>query len=100
MNKHSLADAGPLLLKIELDGGRVYLDDSGNLFALPTDMTILDRFVDALNASGAHTDSSPLPLICAMSMAETAIAHLGRGRILNPPKYTAADWHVPPDAAA
>ena len=31
-------------------------------------------------------------------MAETAIAHLGRGRIVNPPKYTARDWSVPAGA--
>ena len=83
------------LLVIELDGGRVYFDDDRNLFALPEHAAILDRFVDALNASGAHTDSAPLPLISAMSMAATAIAYLGRGRmIVNPPKYTARDWSV------
>ena len=54
----------------------------------------------ALNASGAQTDYAPLPLISAMNMAETAIAHLGRGRIVNPPKYTARDWDVPAGADA
>ena len=99
MNSLTLAEVG-LLLVIELDGGRVYLDDDGNLFALPEDAAIRDRLVDALNASGAVTDYAPLPLISAMDMdmATTAIAHLGRGRILNPPQYTAADWHVPADA--
>ena len=48
---------------IELDGGRVYLDDSGNLFALPAHAAIRDRFVDALNASGAPTGCAPLPLL-------------------------------------
>ena len=33
-NSRPRAEAG-LLLVIELDGGRVYLDDDGNLFALP-----------------------------------------------------------------
>ena len=100
MNSLTIEEVGPSLLVIELDGGRVYLDDSGNLFALPKDTAILYRFVDALNASGAKTDYAPLPLISAMSMATTAIAHLGRGRMVNPPKYTAADWHVPADADA
>ena len=45
---------GHLLLVIELDGGRVYLDDGGNLFALPAHAAIRDRFLDALNASGAQ----------------------------------------------
>ena len=81
---------------IELDGGRVYLDDSGNLFALPAHAAIRDRFVDALNASGASPGSSlPLPLLHANLIAEMAIAHLGRGRVVNRPKYTARDWHVP-----
>ena len=93
------ADAAPLLV-LEFDGGRVYLDDDGNLFALPEHAAVRDRLVDALNASGAHTDYAPLPLISAMSMAETAIAHLGRGRIVNPPKYTARDWSVPAGAHA
>ena len=79
-------------------GGRVYLDDSGNLFALPAHAAIRDRLVDALNASGARPGSPPLPLLDANLMAETAIAYLGRGRIVNPPKYTAADWHVPAGA--
>ncbi len=93
------AEVGTLLI-IELDGGRVYLDDAGNLFALPTHAAIRDRFVDALNASGAHTDYAPLPLLSANLMAETAIAHLGRGRIVNPPTYTASDWDVPAGAEA
>ena len=91
------ADAAPLLV-LEFDGGRVYLDDDGNLFALPAHAAILDRLVDALNASGAHTDYAPLPLLSAMQMAETAIAYLGRGRIVNPPNYTARDWSVPAGA--
>ena len=93
------AEVGSLLV-IELDGGRVYLDDDGNLFALPEHAAIRDRLVDALNASGAHTDSAPLPLISANLMAETAIAYLGRGRIVNPPKYTARDWDVPAGSTA
>ena len=91
---------GGAWLVLELDGGRVYLDDGGNLFALPAHAAIRDRLVDALNASGAQTDSAPLPLISAMSMAETAIAHLGRGRVVNPPKYTARDWDVPAGSVA
>ena len=91
------ADVGSLLV-IELDGGRVYLDDSGNLFALAEHAAIRDRFIDALNASGAHTGCPPLPLLAANLMAETAIAHLGRGRVVNPPKYTARDWSVPAGA--
>ena len=91
---------GAAWLAIDLDGGRVYLDDSGNLFALAAHAAIRDRLVDALNASGAHTDYAPLPLISAMSMAQTAIAYLGRGRIVNPPKYTARDWSVPAGAHA
>ena len=83
---------------IELDGGRVYLDDDGNLFALPAHAAIRDRLVAALTASGARPGSPPLPLLYAMQMAETAIAHLGRGRIVNPPKYTARDWSVPAGA--
>ena len=93
------ADGGCWLV-IELDGGRVYLDDAGNLFALPAHAAIRDRFVDALNASGARTGCPPLPLLTANLMAETAIAHLGRGRIVNPPKYTARDWDVPPGSCA
>ena len=87
-------------LVLELDGGRVYLDDGGELFALPAHAAIRDRLVDALNASGAQTGCPPLPLLYANLMAETAIAHLGRGRIVNPPKYTAADWHVPAGSEA
>ena len=44
--------------------------------------------------------SPPLPLLYVNLMAETAIAYLGRGRIVNPPKYTARDWHVPAGAHA
>ena len=44
--------------------------------------------------------SPPLSLLYANLMAETAIAHLGRGRIVNPPTYTARDWDVPADADA
>ena len=99
MNSVPLAEVG-VLLGIELDGGRVYLDDSGNLFALAEHAAIRDRFIDALNASGAHTGCPPLPLLAANLMAETAIAHLGRGRIVNPPKYTAGDWSVPAGADA
>ena len=97
MNSVPLAEVG-VLLGIELDGGRVYLDDSGNLFALAEHAAIRDRFIDALNASGAHTGCPPLPLLAANLMAETAIAHLGRGRVVNPPKYTARDWSVPAGA--
>ena len=43
---------------------------------------------------------SPLPLLGAMSAAEAVIKYFGRGRIPNPPRYTAADWHVPADAEA
>ena len=35
MNSLTLAEA-PNLLVIELDGGRVYLNDGGDLFALPS----------------------------------------------------------------
>ena len=59
-----------------------------------------NALVDALNASGAHTDYAPLPLISANRMAETAITHLGRGRIVNPPTYTARDWDVPAGSEA
>ena len=96
-NSPSRANGGAWLA-IELDGGRVYLDDAGELFALPAHAAIRDRFVDALNASGASTDFAPLPLLSAMTMARAAIAHLGRGRIVNPPKYTARDWDVPAGA--
>ena len=99
MNTVPLAEVGTLLV-IELDGGRVYLDDDGNLFALPAHAAIRDRFVDALIASGARPGCPPLPLLYAMSMAETVIAHLGRGRIVNPPKYTARDWEVPAGSVA
>ena len=99
-NSLSLAEVGSLLV-IELDGGRVYLADDGNLFALPAHAAIRDRPVDALNASGASPGSSlPLPLLSANLMAETAIAYLGRGRLVNPPKYTARDWYVPPGSTA
>ena len=98
-NALTLAEA-PNLLVIELDGGRVYLNDSANLFSLPEHAAIRDRFMDALNASGARPGSPPLPLLYAMSMAETAIAHMGRGRIVNPPTYTAGDWAVPAGAHA
>lgn len=95
-----LAEVGSLLV-IELDGGRVYLDDGGELFTLPAHAAIRDRFLAALNASGASPGSSlPLPLLTANLMAETAIAYLGRGRIVNPPKYTARDWDVPAGAHA
>ena len=99
MNSLTLAEA-PNLLVIELDGGRVYLNDGGDLFALPEHAAIRDRFIDALNASGARTGCPPLPLLSAMTMARTAIAHMGRGRIVNPPKYTAGDWAVPAGAHA
>ena len=56
--------------------------------------------MDALNASGARPDSPPLPLLTANLMAETAIDHLGRGRIVNPPTYTARDWDVPAGSVA
>ena len=57
--------------------------------------------MDALNASGASPGSAlPLPLLHATLIAEMAIAHLGRGRIVNPPKYTARDWDVPPGSCA
>ena len=82
-NSLSLAEVGSLLV-LELDGGRVYLNDGGELFALPEHAAIRDRLVDALNASGARPGSPPLPLLYAMRMAETAIAYLGRGRIVNP----------------
>ena len=98
-NAPSHAHGGTWLV-IELDGGRVYLDDAGNLFALAAHAAIRDRFVDALNASGARPGSPPLPLLYANLMAETAIAHLGRGRIVNPPKYTARDWDVPAGSVA
>ena len=91
---------GATWLVIELDGGRVYLDDGGNLFALAEHAEIRDRFVDALNASGARPGCPPLPLLYAMSMATTAIAYLGRGRIVNPPTYTARDWDVPAGSVA
>ena len=100
MNSRTVAAKTGALLAIEFDGGRVYLDDDGNLFALPEHAAVMDRFVDALNASGAHTDAAPLPLISAMQMAEPAIAHLGRGRIVNPPTYTDRDWSVPAGANA
>ena len=95
-----LSTQGGAWLAIDLDGGRVYLDDDGNLFARAAHAAIRDRFVDALNASGARPGSPPLPLLYAMSMAETTIAYLGRGRIVNPPKYTAGDWAVPAGAHA
>ena len=99
-NSPSRAHGGTWLV-IELDGGRVYLNDGGELFALPAHAAIRDRLVDALNASGASPGSSlPLPLLHANLMAETAIAHLGRGRIVNPPKYTARDWDVPAGSVA
>ena len=99
-NAPSHAHGGTWLV-IELDGGRVYLDDSGNLFALAAHAAIRDRFVDALNASGASPGSSlPLPLLHANLIAEMAIAHLGRGRVVNPPKYTARDWDVPAGSVA
>ena len=99
-NSPSRADGGTWLV-IELDGGRIYLDDAGELFALPEHAAIRDRFVDALNASGASPGSSlPLPLLHATLIAEMAIAHLGRGRIVNPPTYTARDWDVPAGSVA
>ena len=85
-------------LEIELDGVRVYLNDVGDLFSRAKDAAIRDRFLDALYASGAQTGFAPLPLLSAMTMARTAIAHLGRGRIVNPPKYTASDWEFPAGA--
>ena len=94
-----LSKVGSVLV-IELDGGRVYLDDDGNLLSLPEDAAIRDRFLDALNATGAEADYAPLPLLSANLMARAAIAHLGRGRIVNPPKYTARDWKVPAGAHA
>ena len=98
-NSRPRSEGGSWLV-LELDGGRVYLNDGGDLFALPVHAQVRDRLVAALNASGAQTDYAPLPLLSAMTMAETAIAHLGRGRIVNPPQYTAADWHVPAGADA
>ena len=91
---------GGAWLVIELDGGRVYLNDGGELFALPAHAAIRDRLVDAMNVSGADSDYAPLPLLSAMHIAHTALAHLGRGRIVNPPKYTARDWHVPAGSVA
>ena len=94
-NTRPISTTGGSWLEIELDGGRVYLNDSCDLFALAKDAAIRDRFLDALAATGAGPGCPPLPLLSAMSTAETAIAHLGRGRIVNPPKYTARDWDFP-----
>ena len=99
-NKRPISSTGGSWLEIELDGGRVYLNDSGNLFARAKDVAIRDRFLDALYASGAQTDFAPLPLLSANLMARDAIAYLGRGRIVNPPKYTARDWKIPAGANA
>ena len=63
-NSPSRAHGGAWLV-IELDGGRVYLNDGGELFALPAHAAIRDRLVDALNASGARPGSPPLPLLYA-----------------------------------
>ena len=73
---------------------------SMNLRSLAGVGSLLIIELDALNASGASTDYAPLPLLSANLMAETAIACLGRGRLVNPPKYTARDWYVPPDSTA
>ena len=40
MNLLTVAAEVGSLLEVELDGGRVYLDDAGNLFALPEDAAI------------------------------------------------------------
>ena len=88
---------------IELDGGRVYLDDAGELFALPAHAAIRDRFVDALNASGAQ------PRILAAAAAPPRHPEYGRegdratwaaAAIVNRPKYTARDWDVPAGSVA
>ena len=99
VNCQTFAEVGSLLV-IELDGGRVYLNDSGNLFALPKDAAIRDRFLGALDATGASGGCPPLRLLHANLLARAAIAHLGRGRIVNPPTYTARDWDVPAGADA
>ena len=54
-NTRPRADGGTWLV-IELDGGRVYLDDAGELFALPEHAAIRDRLVDhALETLGTRS---------------------------------------------
>ena len=54
-NSRTVTADVPTLLVIELDGGRVYLDDDVNLFALPAHAAIRDRFLAALDATGASS---------------------------------------------
>ena len=97
-NALTVAANVPTLLVIELDGGRVYLDDAGNLFTHAAHAAIRDRLVAALAATGATGGCPPLPLLHANLLARAVIAHLGRGRIVNPQTYTARDWDVPAGA--
>ena len=53
MNSVPLAEVGVLLV-IELDGGRVYLDDVGNLFTLPAHAAIRDRLHQARPRRGTE----------------------------------------------
>ena len=55
---HEFAVGGTWLV-VELDGGRVYLDDGGNLFALPAHAAIRDRFVDASGDAAAAPPRQP-----------------------------------------
>ena len=72
MNSVPLAEVGALLV-IELDGGRVHLDDDGNLFARAQDAAIRDRFLAALDATGAGPGCPPLRLLHANLMARAGL---------------------------
>ena len=60
MNALTVAADVPTLLVIELDGGRVYLDDVGNLFALPAHAAIRDRLHQARPRRGTEVLAASL----------------------------------------
>ena len=88
-NRVPLAEVGALLV-IELDGGRVHLDDDANLFARPKDAAIRDRFLAALDATGVSGWCPPLRLLHANLLAPS------RDRAPGPrPDRQSAEVHRP-----
>ena len=81
-------------LAVEIDGATLYVDDARHWFSLPADVAVRDRVVYASGYLFSQT-FSPVPLLAAWNAAKAVIAHLGRGRIPDPPHYTDADWDVP-----
>ena len=82
-------------LAVEIDGATLYVDDYAHWFSLPADAAVRDSVVYASDHLKIQL-FSPVPLLAAWNAAKAVIAHLGRGRIPDPPKWTARDWYKPP----